>query len=139
MTNSGPGHGADGFDPPAPGYPGGAGLPPPLYPGPPLPGAYPGHPAPGYYYSPYPARPQGTNGKAIAALVTSLAGFVCCVPALVGLLLGIIAMRETKSSGQDGYGLALAGVVVGGFIMAGYLLYLGLMLLLWGSSWQWAP
>jgi hypothetical protein len=58
-------------------YPTDAGLPPPVYP-PPYPGAagYPGYP--GYYpggYDPYrPTKPPGTNGKATAALVTSLVG-----------------------------------------------------------------
>jgi len=62
-----------------------AGLPPPIYP-PPFPGAYgyqpgyagyPAYAAPGY--DPYrPTKPPGTNGKAIAALVTSLAGLMCC-------------------------------------------------------------
>ena len=62
-------------------------------------------------YDPYRAtKPPGTNGKAIAALVTSLAGLVFCgLPSIVGLILGIIAMRETKRTGQDGHGLALGG------------------------------
>ena len=71
-----------------------------------------------------PGRPAGTNGKAIAALVTSLAGLVFCgVPSIVGLILGIIAMRETKRTGQDGHGMALAGVIVGALAVVGWLLY----------------
>ena len=82
-------------------YPPDAALPPPVYP-PPYPGVvgYPGYP--GYYqggYDPYrPAKPPGTNGKAIAALVTSLVGLFCCgLPSIVGLILGVIAMRETNA------------------------------------------
>ncbi len=84
--------------------------------------------------------PPGTNGKAIAALVTSLAGLLCCgLPSIVGLVLGIIAMRETKSTGQDGYGLAVAGVIIGALVVAGIVLYLLLTTVLYASNWQWAP
>src|SRR5689334_18336765 len=80
-------------------YPADAGLPPPVYSPP-----YPGYP--GYYpggYGPYrPIKPPGTNGKAIAALVTSVVGLFCCgLPSIVGLVLGIVGMRETKRTGQD--------------------------------------
>jgi uncharacterized protein DUF4190 len=112
-------------------------LPPPVYPY----GSYP-TPYPGYQpYDPYGAgKPLGTNGKAIASLVTSLAGFVCCgISSVVGLILGIIAMRECKSTGQDGYGLALAGTIVGGLVTAFYVLYVALMIGVSASGFQWAP
>ena len=50
-------------------------------------------------YDPYrPGKPLGTNGKAIAALVTALAGLVFCgLPSIAGLILGIIAMREMQA------------------------------------------
>jgi hypothetical protein len=74
-------------------------------------------------------KPQGTNGKAIGALATSLAGLMLCgVPSIVGVILGVIAMRETKRTGQEGYGLALAGVIVGGLVVAGWLAYLVLII-----------
>jgi hypothetical protein len=114
-----------GYPQPQPGYPQPgfpqAGYPPPPpagYP-PPYPGGYP------YGYDPYaPVRPTGTNGKAIAALVTSLAGMFCGLPSIVGLILGVIAMRETKRTGQDGHGMALAGVIVGAVVTMGWLLYI---------------
>lgn len=107
-------------------YPDDAGLPPPVYPPPP---PYP--PYPGYPPYPYPPpKPLGTNGKAIGALVCALAGFVFCgLPSVAGLILGVIAMRETKRTGQDGYGLALAGTIIGGaitaFMVLGLLLWIG--------------
>jgi hypothetical protein len=118
-------------------YPADVGLPPPVYPMP-----YPG--APGYYpggYDPYrPSKPPGTNGKAIGALVTSVAGFFCCgLPSIVGFILGIVAMRETKRTGQDGYALALVGTIVGGVAIAGWVVYLLLTITIYASSWQWAP
>jgi hypothetical protein len=108
------------------GYPPPPGYPPPGYPPPP---DYPQY-AGGYQYGadsydPYrPTKPMGTNGKAIAALATSLAGLLFCgFPSVVGLILGIIAMRETRRTGQDGYGLALAGVIVGGLVTALFAVY----------------
>ena len=122
-------------------YPTDAGLPPPVYP-PPYTGA-PGYPlAPGYYpgagYDPYrPTKPPGTNGKAIAALACSMAGMICCLPSIVGFILGVIAMRETKRTGQDGYPLALIATILGGLVVAGVALYLLLSIGLYASGWQW--
>lgn len=124
-----PGYPQPGYPPPGyppPGYPQMGypppGSPPPGYP-PPYPGGYP------YAYDPYAqAPPAGTNGKAIAALVTSLAGLLLCgLPSIVGMILGIIALRETRETGQDGHGLALAGVLVGALAIAGWLLYVVVM------------
>src|SRR5262245_17932688 len=81
-------------------------LPPPVYPpppgnfAPPLPGYPPAYPPPypGYDpYDPYRAvKPPGTNGKAIASLVTSVLGLMFCgLPSIAGVILGVIAMRET--------------------------------------------
>jgi hypothetical protein len=114
-------------------------LPPPVYPQ----GAgYPPPPYPGYQpYDPYrPGRPLGTNGKAIAALVTALAGLMFCgLPSIAGLILGIIAMRECRRTGQDGYGLALAGTIVGGLVTALFVLYFVFVIGIAASGWQWAP
>jgi hypothetical protein len=123
-------------------YPADAGLPPPVYP-PPYPGAagYPG--AVGYPgYDPYrPLKPPGTNGKAIAALAVSGASLVlfCGIPSFIGVVLGIIAMRETKRTGQDGFGLALAGTIIGAIPTVLWLLYGFVFIGIWASGWQWAP
>ena len=95
-------------------------LPPPVYPQPAgFPSGYPGYQP----SDPY-RKPLGTNGKAIAALVTALAGLVFCgLPSIAGLILGIIAMRECRRTGQDGYGLALAGTIIGGLVVAMLVLY----------------
>lgn len=60
----------------------------------------------------------GTNGLAIASLVVSL---LCCGP--VGLILGLAALNQLKTSGQDGRGLALAGAIIGGISTAVAVLY----------------
>lgn len=138
MTSSGP----EQPDPNRPlDYPADAGLPPPVYP----PGyGGPPPPFPGYYagaYDPYrPIKPPGTNSKAIAALVTSIVGLFCCgLPSIAGLIFGVIAMRETRRTGQDGYAIALIGTIIGGLVTAGWIVYLLLSIGLYASSWQWAP
>lgn len=131
--------------PPAPGYePPPAYPPPPSYPSPvsyghpaPPPGPYP-PPAPyGGYPPPFPdpydpyrsAAPVGTNGMAIGSLICSLLGLLFCgVPSIVGVILGFIAMGQTKRTGQDGYGLALAGVIIGALTVV--LMVVGFFLLL---------
>ncbi len=104
------------------------GDPPPAYapPGYPPPGYPPGHPAPGYppaghppagygppgypppVHPPYYARP--TNTTAVLALVMAF------VFAPAGLVLGLVARRQIRRTGEDGEGLALAGIVVGGVV-----------------------
>lgn len=130
-------------------YPAAAGLPPPLdAPTPPgNPPPYPTSPAlpqgyyqpTGYGYDPYrPAPPAGTNGMAIGSLVCSLVGVFCCgVTCIVGVILGVMAMRETKRTGQGGYGIALAGTIIGGLAIAGFLVYMLLYLSLLSTGWQW--
>jgi hypothetical protein len=97
---------------------------------PPYPGSYPPYPTgyqpyPGGYpgYAPYGSgRPSGTNGKAIVGFVTSMVSLTLCgcfIPSLVGLVLGIVALRETKRTGQDGKGMALAAVIIGAVTLVG--------------------
>ena len=140
--------GAERPDPFAPvDYPADAGLPPPLYPPPPpvYPPSYSSAPGQGYYpptgygYDPYrPMKSPGTNGMAIGSLVCSLVGVFCCgVTCIVGVILGVMAMRETKRTGQDGFGIALAGTIIGGLAVAGFLVYILLYMSLLTSGWQW--
>ena len=49
----------------------------------------------------------------------SRAGCAAARWSIVGLILGVIAMRETKRTGQEGYGLALAGAIIGGLVARG--------------------
>jgi hypothetical protein len=101
--------------PPPNGYPPPGGFPPPPPSGYPPPAGYGPPPSPYAYGAPY-VDPTATNGKAIGALVTSIAGIplcFCVVPSIVGIILGLVAMSETKKTGQNGHGMALAGVIVG--------------------------
>lgn len=59
--------------------------------------------------------------------MTSLAGLTFCgVPSIIGLIIGIIAVHETRRTGQDGYRLALVAVIIGGLVAVGILLMVAL-------------
>lgn len=131
-------------------YPADAGLPPPVFPPPGYPPAYPagypGYPAaPGSYaggYDPYrPIKPLGTNGMAIAALAVSIGTLLlfCGVLSFLGVILGIIAVRETKRTGQDGFGMALAAIIIGAIPTVLWLIYVVVLIGIYASGWQWAP
>ena len=103
-------HGYPGPYPP-PGYP-----PPPYGPGyPPGPMAYPPAGYPGYPGYPPPVR-SGTNSSAIAALVCSILGLApLCgfLFSIAGIVAGAVGINQIRRTGQSGYGLAIAGIVVG--------------------------
>lgn len=75
-----------------------------------------------------------TNTMAILSLVFSLAGLVTSgVTCIVGVILGHVARNQIKRTGEQGDGLALAGLITGyGLIglwvlgIFGYLLFLGI-------------
>ena len=111
-----------GYEQP-PGY---AGAPyPPQPPGVPPAGFGPPYPG-GFYPAPnYPGgyeRRSGTNGLAIASLISSFAGLICCVGSIVAIVLGTVALDQIKRTRQDGYGLAVAGIVVGIVTLVGSVL-----------------
>ncbi|RDI65817.1 DUF4190 domain-containing protein [Nocardia pseudobrasiliensis] len=73
--------------------------------------------APGYQPYGYPQQ-RGTNGLAIGALIASLIGFVTCgLGFVVGLIMGPIALNQIKQTGQEGRGLALAGIWISGIAL----------------------
>ncbi|MDL5156795.1 DUF4190 domain-containing protein [Actinomycetospora termitidis] len=96
------GSGEPGYGPPAPGS-GSFGA--PAYGQ--QPGAYPqpyGYPAGGV---------APTNGLAIASLVLSLLSFFFGITAVGGVICGHIARRQIRERGENGDGLALAGLIIG--------------------------
>jgi uncharacterized membrane protein len=50
---------------------------------------------------------------AISSLVASVVGLLCGVGSIVGIVLGVLALNQIKKTRQAGYGLAIAGIVVG--------------------------
>ncbi|XTZ14042.1 DUF4190 domain-containing protein [Micromonospora echinospora] len=105
-----------------PAYPA-AGHPPAGYAAPaayPPPGGYPAYPYP-------PARP--TNSLALVSLILSVLGITSCITAPIGAILGHVARRQIRERGEDGDGLAKAGIIVGwvltgliGLAIVGYIL-----------------
>ena len=81
---------------------GGPGVPPP--PPPPPPGG-----------APYPRMPGANNGMAIAALCCGIGGFLCIIPAILGIIFGVVAKNQIRDSNntQRGDGMATAGIVLG--------------------------
>jgi hypothetical protein len=95
-----------------PGYQDAAGHPsypaPPPESGQPYPGEYPPPGYPGGY-----AHQPKTNTLAIASLIASLVGLLFPISSIVGIVLGAIAVSQIKHTRQPGYGMAVAGIVVG--------------------------
>jgi hypothetical protein len=91
------------------------GAPPPGY-GPPPP-AGPYYPPPDYLGGGWghgqPVPQTGTNGLAIASLITAFFGFLCCIASVVAIVLGTIALDQIKRTRQEGFGMAVAGIVLG--------------------------
>ena len=54
-----------------------------------------------------------TSGLAIAALVTGALGLLIPLLGIVGIVLGIIALRKTRDPASTGKGLAIAGISLG--------------------------
>jgi Domain of unknown function (DUF4190) len=107
-----PGYGA----PPGYGNPPGYGGPPPYgqpaYGPPPGYGGQPAYGMPGYGPLPGYGYPRPTNTLAILSLVMAF------VFSPVGLVLGIVARRQIRQTGEQGDGLALAGIIIGGIATA---------------------
>jgi hypothetical protein len=126
--------------PPGYGNPPGYGGPPPYgqpaYGPPPGYGGQPGYGMPGYGPPPGYGYPRPTNTLAILSLVMAF------VFSPVGLVLGIVARRQIRQTGEQGDGLALAGIIVGGIGTAlavlGFLFFF-LALAAAGSSGAFAP
>lgn len=71
--------------------------------------------------------PRKTNGLAIAGFVLSIVSiFFCCggiVTALPGLILSIIGLKDINKNGEDGKGLAIAGIIISAIMLAFSLFY----------------
>lgn len=65
-----------------------------------------GYPQGGYYTAPKPY-----SGTAIAGFVVSLVGV-----GIVGLILSVLGLKDTKDGEKRGRGLAIAGAVIGAIV-----------------------
>jgi hypothetical protein len=80
----------------------------------------------GYAMPPQFGRP--TNTMAILALVMAF------VFAPAGLVLGILARKQIARTGEDGDGLALAGIIVGGLVTAFFVLMIVFMIVAFAGA-----
>ncbi len=78
-------------------------------------------PPPGYAGG-YVQQPE-TSKLAIAALVTSLVGLLFPIISIAGIVLGAVGVSQIKQTRQPGYGLAVAGIVVGVATLVIYLVF----------------
>ena len=62
-------------------------------------------------YAPGPQEGGKTPGSVVAAFILSLLGFICLIPAIIGLILGITGRKKAKAAGS-GVGLATAAIII---------------------------
>jgi uncharacterized membrane protein len=67
---------------------------------------------------PLPPAPPRTNGKAIAALACGLGGTMVLFPAFPAIVLGHLARREIRRTGEQGDWMAITGLALGYVISA---------------------
>jgi hypothetical protein len=106
-------------DPNLPDQPG-APVPPASQPVPPAPQPAPAYGAPGTapaYGQTAPAygQPAGakTNTLAIISLVASLIGIFSGIGFIAGIICGHISLSQIKKTGEEGRGMAIAGLIIG--------------------------
>ena len=79
---------------------------------------------------PFMPPPPGTNGKAVAALVCGVGGLFVGLTAIPAVVLGHMARREIRRTGEQGGAMALTGLVLGYVISVAMLVALvGVVLL----------
>ncbi len=116
-------------------------------PPPPPQGGYSAPPQGGYAAAPqgqYPyAAPTGarTNVLALISMIASILGLVWMLPvvgSIVGVVLGHMARKQIAQTGEQGAGMATAGLVIGyiglGLFVAGVALYIGIFALSFAAA-----
>ena len=80
--------------------------------------------------SPYAGKTQANQSLALASMITAIAGFVLAgcfgpIPAIIAIVLGLIALSQIKKSPEkySGKPFAMAGVIIGGVIVAFYAIF----------------
>jgi hypothetical protein len=69
------------------------------------------------------SRTRRTNPMAIAALVCGIVAFAGIFPAgIAAVILGHMAVRKIRVTGEEGHGLAVAGLILGYVGLVGILL-----------------
>ena len=84
-------------------------------------------------------RQKTTDPFAITALVLSLVGivlswFILAIPSILGIIFAIISMNRCKKQGYEGYGMAVAGLVISIIIVAIYFIVIAIALSVVGTA-----
>lgn len=87
-------------------------------------------PAAPAYGQPAPYGPP-TNTLAIVAMVLSLAGLITGITAIVGAILGHVALGQIKRTGEGGRPFALTAIIAGWVITGLGLLLLVIFIVIW--------
>lgn len=73
-----------------------------------------GQPPPSATPPPYGGQqPPQTNALAIVSLICSIAGLLVGISAPIGAILGHVALKQIRERGEQGEGLAKAGIIIG--------------------------
>ena len=66
-------------------------------------------------YDAPPSRPAGTNTNAIVSLVLGILSFFgcSCLTGIPAIIFGNMALKDIRATGQEGEGLAKAGLILG--------------------------
>jgi hypothetical protein len=100
-----PGYGQPGYGPPGYGQAYGQGYGQPTW-------GQPGYGQPPYGYSGWAQPASRTNGMAIASLVLGIL-WIYWIGSILALVFGYVARRQIRERGEQGAGMATAGIVLG--------------------------
>ncbi|SEO13101.1 DUF1707 and DUF4190 domain-containing protein [Actinacidiphila rubida] len=76
-----------------------------------------------------PLRPPRTNSYAVASLSCGIAGTLLGLPAIPAVILGHLARRQIRRTGEQGDGMAVAGLVLGYIVSAALAVSLAVIVL----------
>ena len=95
-------------------------------------------PAPGYSQAPGSAQAPSaapTNTMAIVSMISSIIGwFAFGSLCIVGVILGHISLKQLKTSGEGGRGMALTGLIMGYIGIAGWVIGLIIFFIVLGIA-----
>lgn len=78
-----------------------------------------------HYYGAQAPIARPTNGLATASLICGLIGFFACgITSILAVIFGHVSLGQIKRTGEGGHGMAVAGLILGYIISAGWLLIL---------------
>ena len=92
-----------------------------------------------YYGGGAPVASRGTNGMATASMVLGLVGFVSCgLTSVLAIIFGHVAQSQIRRTREDGSGMAVAGLILGYIVTAGWaifwIFYVWLWAIMFGSA-----